>query len=869
MKYEQSSLYRSTLAAQDNDPYKDDRDMLRVAYQEARRGMIAILAQISKDFPNLTVHDITHVDALWNVASVIVGDSYSINPLEGFVLGCAFLVHDAALSYCTVGGEKALRDMPYWKDTYAEYKDVPNMSEDEKIKMTDFSTIREYHARKAADIIKKPIKTEKDDVFIIENSSLRNHLGDIIGKIAASHHWSIDQVAELPTQFNAPLGFDTSWQVNPQKLACILRCADAGHIDMGRAPDRLYQILHIHGLSANHWAAQNHLSMITVDHTRQDRAIITSSTPFKEEEFSAWNVAYDAVRVLDLELKASNALLAKHSPATQFAIKEIAGADSKSHLSKYIQTEGWTPCEANIHIDDVADIVMKLGGEALYENKNKLLVAVREMVQNARDAIYARTIQEKSFKAENGYIHIDISKSKNEVVVEVTDNGVGMSENVIKNVFLCFGKSLWYSSLVKSEYPGLKSSAFTPIGQYGIGFYSVFMVADEVVVETRQYNKATTSTIQLKFPNGLTLTPIMRIVDSNDTTISTKVTVKISPSRYEWKDEEFVILHYENLKACTVPLVAIFKVLFAGLDMGVYFSINHGEPQCIHHNIMQDDFDAKQWLRDISYADYRNEKLMDEYIENNYQRLERIDFPGKVRGLAAVNTLPNKEGAFLSIDTIGGLANLTNILSRDNQFYIGYLDYASTSASRNRIFRIEDAFIPDLKPWAKHQFELCKDLLTPEQKVYLPYLWVQLGVDSSEICMVHVLNPADGNVEVLSISEIIHNLKHKHEHLLFVTRQSLGTVYTIDTSIMYDKATVQAMLPDTDNNYKVLIPYTCQHDFIFLRVKPEGNTLSDYIFREAKKQNVIIDREEKVVTMKNGPYYTSSDLYLLILSCKK
>ena len=68
MKYEQSSLYRSTLAAQDNDPYKDDRDMLRVAYQEARRGMIAILAQISKDFPNVTVHDITHVGALWNVA---------------------------------------------------------------------------------------------------------------------------------------------------------------------------------------------------------------------------------------------------------------------------------------------------------------------------------------------------------------------------------------------------------------------------------------------------------------------------------------------------------------------------------------------------------------------------------------------------------------------------------------------------------------------------------------------------------------------------------------------------------------------------------------------------------------------------------
>lgn len=512
---------------------------------------------------------------------------------------------------------------------------------------------------------------------------------------------------------------------------------------------------------------------------------------------------------------------------------------------------------------------MKLGGDALYSNCDKLLVVVRELVQNARDAIYARVNQEKSYTIENGYINVDVSKADDDVYIEVADNGVGMSENVIKNVFLGFGNSLWHSSMVKSEFPGLKSSSFTPIGRYGIGFYSVFMIADEVVVETRHYKKGTNSTIQLKFPNGLILAPIMSVLDNNDTMTSTKISIKINKNKYVWKDQIFIVLNHDSLKSSRVPIDDILKAVFAGLDMKVTYSINHGDPRCIHQNIMQDGFDAKQWLRDISYADYWKEKSIDEYIENNYQRLERIDIPGKVRGFAAVNTLPNTEGAFLSVDTIGGLANLTNFLSRESKFYIGYLDYASTSASRNRIFQIEDAFIADLKPWAQHQFELCKDLLTIEQKVYLPYLWVQLGVDSSEICMVSVLNPVDGNIEVLSISEIINKLKHEHEHLVFIMRQSLGTVYTIETSIMYDKASVRTLLPDVDDSYRVLVPCNCQHNFIFLRVKPEGNTLSDYIFREAKKQNVIIDREEKVVTMKNGPYYTSSDVYLLILSCKK
>ncbi|MBA2593659.1 MAG: hypothetical protein M3495_02490 [Pseudomonadota bacterium] len=46
--------------------------------------------------PGLTVHDITHLDALWRVADQIAGPDYPINPAEAFVLGGAFLLHDAA-----------------------------------------------------------------------------------------------------------------------------------------------------------------------------------------------------------------------------------------------------------------------------------------------------------------------------------------------------------------------------------------------------------------------------------------------------------------------------------------------------------------------------------------------------------------------------------------------------------------------------------------------------------------------------------------------------------------------------------------------------------------------------------------------------
>lgn len=868
MTYERSYLYLQTLAARDNDPYVKDREMLRVAYENARREIIPILDQISKDFPNLTRHDITHVDALWNVGSVIVGDSYEINPLEGFVLGCAFLVHDAALSYVTIGGKDKLRGMQYWKDTYAEFDGLKDISEEEKLKIADFATIRKYHAQKASELIKDPIKTKRGDIYILENQSLRKHLGDIIGEIAASHHWSIERVGEMPTQFNAPLGFENSWYVNPQKLACILRCADAGHIDMGRAPDRLLQILRLHGLSADHWKAQNHLAMISVDKDHRERAIITSTNPYKEDEFSAWNVAYDAIKVLDAEIKASNILLARQSATLQFAIKEVAGASSKSQLSKYIQTKDWLPCEANIHIDDVADIVMKLGGDALYGDSNKFLVAVRELVQNARDAIYAREAQEKNFNIENGHINVDISKVNGDVYLEVSDNGVGMSENIIKNVFLSFGHSLWHSSLVKSEFPGLKSSSFAPIGKYGIGFYSVFMIADEVIVETRQYKKGTNTTIQLKFPKGLTLTPIMRVIDSNDTTVSTRIIVKINPNRYQWRDLVFILLSHESMESCEVPVDSLLKTLFAGLDMQVHYSVNHGKSICIHQNINQADFDARQWLRDISFADHRKEKYLEDYIDSNYQRLERINIPGKVKGFAALNTIQNFDGDYLSIDTVGGLANLTNLSHRDSKFYIGYLDYAPISASRNWSYQVEDLHIHYMQAWAKNQYDLCKKTLTLEQKITLPYLLAKLGVDTIDICMVTLMNVADGKMENLSIAEIISNLKQNNEHLVFIMRESLGDVYHIDTSILYDTASIRAILPEYDSSYRVLVPSICKENYVFLRVTDDKNTLTSYIYREAKNQGVKIKSEQKEIVLNNGPYNVPYGIHIRILSCK-
>ena len=74
--------------------------------------------------------------------------------------------------------------------------DEEKLSIAEKEKRADFDTIRYIHAKEAERIIKQEYRdAEGHSFFILEDMMLRNHFGDVIGQVAASHHWNIEKVA--------------------------------------------------------------------------------------------------------------------------------------------------------------------------------------------------------------------------------------------------------------------------------------------------------------------------------------------------------------------------------------------------------------------------------------------------------------------------------------------------------------------------------------------------------------------------------------------------------------------------------------------------------------------------------------------------
>ncbi len=759
MKFETTSLWQSTLGKQGDDVI----DHLRVTYLALRNNIKGLLEEVRVDFPNLTVHSIEHADDLWRLASLIVGKEYAINPLDGFILGCSFLVHDSVLSYKAFGGKEALRSTSIWNDYYQDIVGTEYDTEEGKHKI-DFKVIRYLHANSCMDILLKKFNgLDGASSFLLADETIRNHYGELIGKIAASHHWEADRLQDLPKQVNALDNFPEGWTIHPQKLACILRCADAAAIDSGRAPDYLFRLLKLNGLSKDHWIAQNRIG-IALNDENPSQLLISSTHDFEEKDFAAWNVAYDAVKVIESEIEKCQDLLPEND---RFQIKSVAGANSRKALSGYIRTRGWTPSDVNVHISDVAKLITTLGGKELYGQEDHILIVLRELIQNARDAIKAR----KALEGEDsfsGKIQVTVNHTDKGTLLSVIDNGVGMSLETISNSLLNFGNSFWHEDDVVREFPGLKAKGFRSIGQFGIGFFSVFMIAKTVEIETRRFRDGLDNAHLVKFPAGLTLSPIFANYTSPTTAYSTKISLLLEGGNKDWPTEYEVKRNLLNSKNFKVPFSAILTALVSGLDVDVYLQELGATPVMIHQRIDSPHLDKRLWLRALSLADYQHDKELDRYIDENFDRLRYIDDENHIfAGLAAIGTRFNPSQDFLSGATVGGL--LTEIHSRNSEFWIGIIEKHPGGAKRGG-----GAFVisqESLQTWALDQLSLIgPQIFTDIQSRFRLQIALQyFKTDPIDIAIARCIWNKNGIVNrgLLSLDSIVQRISDGHI-LIFV-----------------------------------------------------------------------------------------------------
>jgi len=552
-----------------------------------RENASQLVQLIPKDCPGLTVHDVTHLDALWETADLIAGPDFSINPAEAFVFGAAILLHDSAMSVAAFpGGLSAISQTLEWKDAvFAAFQtrgepppnddSVANPPEEIREEIL-FSVLRALHARQAENLISISWEsgTNGEKLKLLDDVKLRNAYGKSIGRIAHSHHWEIERLSvELREDAGIATALPNPWTLNEIKVACLLRCADAAHIDDRRAPSMLFALTKPTGISEQHWRFQNKLNKPVF---KSDSLCYSSGQDFEIDDTSAWWMCFDFIGLIDRELSSSNALL-QDINASKFAAGRVFGAENPLILAKQIRPKGWRPVNAEIRVSNPISVAETLGGRNLYGRS--AFAPIRELIQNAVDAVRARRgLEERS--VDWGQIRVlleaDCENGPRAARLHIDDNGVGMSERVMVGPLIDFGKSLWNSSLLHDELPGLQSRSFRAAGKFGIGFFSVFLLGKNVSVISRRYSSGLDDARVLEF-SSIDNRPILRNAKKGElpNDFCTRISVRIEDIDELSEDASSSLLRArrrgKSSEQVTVHDILVTRVrqLIAALDINV------------------------------------------------------------------------------------------------------------------------------------------------------------------------------------------------------------------------------------------------------------------------------------------------------------
>lgn len=134
---------------------------------------------------------------------------------------------------------------------------------------------------------------------------------------------------------------------------------------------------------------------------------------------------------------------------------------------------------------DIAGII-EIMGTSLYSNPN---TPIRELLQNAHDAIMRRRARDLTYQG-----RIDVTMDEAKRTIAFTDNGIGLSPAEAEEYLGTLGVGV--TGLIKkgftaeqpdAETPASKKDGSTLIGQFGIGLFSGFMLADRIVVDSLRF----------------------------------------------------------------------------------------------------------------------------------------------------------------------------------------------------------------------------------------------------------------------------------------------------------------------------------------------------------------------------------------------
>lgn len=653
----------------------------------AKKRAPMILDVISHVFPHYSLHNASHSETILNNISIILGKE-AIERLS--VVDLWMLLNSAYYHDCGM-----VVDRDDKEDLFAEgsafVKFVKNKQDDMTSPMHEYAKALEikenkiYYANNAltgqsyeavrfliADFVREAhadrstSKIEEEFVDNFPSGMIPKRIIGQLSLICAAHTQAREKVMELPFEQTSGCGIEPC---HPRFVAFLLRLGDLLDVDNNRLSDVLLNSL-------------GSIPADSKDYNEINRSITLLNITRKTIEISADCHNYRIAELTNDWFKWLNdevVFISQHwyeiAPGAEYGSLPTIGK-LKVNLIGYDTIDGKNRPEFKIDTGKALELIQ---GAGLYSDPVKCM---RELLQNAVDATYLRAFKEHPdnkgykcfFEGMKNYpitVYIEekhIDKNTSECSIRIEDKGLGMSKEDLKYLFNT-GSS--YMNKSKREIIEQMEDYMRPSGIFGIGFQSVFLIADEVKIHTRKLNSEDSFVVEMKNPIGAGKGAIlMKTLKEDNGTIGTTIEFRtqqyssgsqldltkcnVKNSTQFYKEYDFARKNDENFSRFVGLIEELYK--FAETSpVPIKFEYN-GDKYDIPNLGILEYYDDEEGIA-VGIIDQRDDMF---YYRNQFVKYPWLSFPSLS---FAINVLTGDAKHWLSLDRESFLNSAENELA--------------------------------------------------------------------------------------------------------------------------------------------------------------------------------------------------------------
>lgn len=430
-----------------------------------------LLPRINYVFVDYTRHDIEHSFNVMEYMYHLIADVKNLSDFDISMCISSALLHDIGMvsepgEVSDIKSDKTLIGGRKYSKIFERIGD-PHVSLQE--------CIRPFHALRS----KNHILKMKLDLFKIPRTNI--YYNNELANICYSHNMPFEWMTnENNLDSKVPKG---NYDGSPSFVAVLLRLADYLDIDGERTPIDLFHQTQLNWYGLNEWKMN-----LSIENT-SDKKIVNENGIKKVVLYGKTNDPFIHRKYLNYKDALNKELEMSIEYCKKLPQKYLLNVYPK--IEDFVKSEGFIISNLKLQLDynSVTNLLM---GEHIYGDKK---YGLREIIQNSIDACnvmheFSHDLDDYKYDQYKPTISLIFNKSYNKVVI--SDNGIGMSLDVVRNNFLNVGVSYYNSNSFID-----RDLDYIPIGKYGIGFLSCFMLSNTVDVTTRHYQDNTSIKLSL------------------------------------------------------------------------------------------------------------------------------------------------------------------------------------------------------------------------------------------------------------------------------------------------------------------------------------------------------------------------------------